>query len=170
MFGVGFFWDGHLNSSWFLTSRWYNVTQYKRMILLIMFFYRLAGDIDSSFPIHLEEAGDFTYLLFRKQTRLMELYHSQRIVFTFCPDEQFCWTLLVIKMSLNSHFFGIIFTAQLGTQKTSNCLTRQKVIWIADGKNSLHTLMICDKAFLQRFSADLLQRKKRSSSLDMLFR
>lgn len=74
------------------------------------------------------------------------------------------------KMSLNIHFFGIIFTAQLGTEMTSSCLTKQKVIQIPDGKNRVQSLMICDRAFLQYFSLSLLQRKKYSYSLDMLFR
>lgn len=77
---------------------------------------------------------------------------------------------LVIKMSLSIHFFVIIFAAQLGTQMTSSCLTRQKV-WLPDGKIPLQSLMISDKAFFTIFfSAGLLKRKKYPSSLDMLFR
>lgn len=76
----------------------------------------------------------------------------------------------MIKMSINIHFFGIIFTAQLGTEMTSSCLTRQKLIRIPDDKNPLQCLMICDKTFLQLFSAGLMQRKKYSLSLDMLCR
>lgn len=41
------------------------------------------------------------------------------MLLSFCPDEQLCWTVLVIKLALCIHF-GIILTAQFGTEMTSN--------------------------------------------------